>query len=62
MVTAVKRNEQLPIYTQETPQPIKKIALFDEEKNRQLFPLVKDKDIGMGTQYENLVIESVCIE
>ena len=56
MVTAVKRNEQMPIYTQETPKPIKKIALYDEEKNRQLFPLMKDKDIGMGTQYENLVI------
>ena len=59
VVTAVKRNEQMPIYTQETPRPEKKIMLFDQERRRQLFPLVRDRDVGMGSKFQNLVIESV---
>ena len=59
VVTAVKRSEQMPIYTQETPRPEKKIMLFDQERRRQLFPLVRDRDVGMGSKFQNLVIESV---
>ena len=62
MITAVKKNEQIPIYTQETPRPNKKIALYDQEKNRKMFPLIRDKDVGMGSQFENMVIESVILK
>lgn len=59
MVTAVKRVEGGQIYTQATAKPNRKILLFDEVRGRHLFPLVRDREIGIGTKYQSVVIESV---
>lgn len=59
MITAVKKPETMGIYSQDTARPQKKIMLYDDQKRKQFFPLIPDKDVGMGPRFENLVIESV---
>ena len=59
MVTAVKKQQERTLYTQVTPRPNKKILLFDDEKGRHLFPLVRDRDIGIQSKYQCIVIQSV---
>jgi hypothetical protein len=60
-LTAAKRQESHPIYTQNTPKPQRKILLYGENKSRFLFPLVRDRDIGIEAPYQNIVIESVTV-
>lgn len=60
-MTATKKNEQNDFYSQVTPRPQKKILLYGENKSRHLFPLVRDRDIGIEGTYQNVVIESVKI-
>lgn len=61
MITAVKKQEEMPIYTQQTPRPVKKIMLFDQDNNKRLFPLARDREVGINTKYQNIVIQSVRI-
>jgi hypothetical protein len=58
-LTAAKRPETNPFYTQVTPKPQRKILLYGQDKSRHLFPLVRDRDIGIQGTYQNVVIESV---
>lgn len=58
-MTAIKRNEMNSFYTQDTPKPRRSILLFGEQQRRHLFPLVRDRDIGIPQSYQNVVIESV---
>lgn len=60
MVTAIKKAEGT-IYTQMTPRPNKKILLLDENKGKHLFPLVRDREIGISTKYQKIVIQSVAL-
>jgi hypothetical protein len=57
--TAVKRQESNQLYTQMTPKPQRKILLYGENHGRFLFPLVRDRDVGIPAAYQNIVIESV---
>lgn len=57
--TAVKRQETNQLYTQMTPKPQRKILLYGENHGRFLFPLVRDRDVGIPAAYQNIVIESV---
>ncbi len=57
--TATKRGEQSEFHSQVTPRPQRKILLFGEDKSRHLFPLVRDREIGIEGRYQNVVIESV---
>lgn len=61
MSTAVKKVENnFMIYTQITPpRPNKKILLYDQDSRKHLFPLIKDREAGIGTQYQNIVHKSV---
>jgi hypothetical protein len=58
-LTAAKRQEHNPLYTQLTPKPQRKILLYGENHSRFLFPLVRDREIGIEATYQNIVIESV---
>lgn len=49
------------IYTQATVRPNKKILMFDEMRGKHLFPLMKDREIGIKTKFQNVVIESVSV-
>lgn len=62
MTTAVKKVENTSLYyTQITPpRPNKKILLYDYDSRKHLFPLVKDREVGIYSQYQNIVIKSVC--
>jgi hypothetical protein len=60
MVTAVKKPER-EIYTQVTPRPNRKILLFDDNRGKHLFPLVRDRDVGIDGKYQTIVIQSVHI-
>lgn len=58
-MTAAKRQDPHPIYTQHTTKPQRKILLYGQDRARFLFPLVRDRDIGIDGAYQNIVIESV---
>lgn len=62
MVTAVKKTEGRQICTQETPRPQKKILLLDQMNHKHLFPLVRDREVGIATKYQHVVIQSVEID
>lgn len=49
----------MPIFSQMTPKPVKKVILMGEQQKKYLFPLVRDRDVGIETKYQNIVIESV---
>lgn len=57
--TAVKRQEPNQLFTQMTPKPQRKILLYGDNHGRFLFPLVRDRDVGIPAAYQNIVIESV---
>ena len=61
MLTAVKKNQanQGSSFTQETPRPAKRVLFYDEERKKHLFPLVRDRDIGVPSRFQNVVHESV---
>ena len=59
MITAIKRRTQGGVYTQKTARPNRKLALYDEEGQRHLFPLVQDREVGIGTKFQPIVINSV---
>ena len=59
MITAVKRPGESNIYTQPTIRQNKKIMLFGEDNNKHLFPLMRDRDIGIASKYQDIVMESV---
>jgi hypothetical protein len=61
MPTALKREGQpnLNFYSQVTPRPYKRILLFDEHKEKHLFPLMRDREVGITSKYQNIVIQSV---
>lgn len=58
MITAVKKAEDAQIFSQPTPRPPRKIMLFNQHQEKKLFPLVRDRDIGVTSQYQNIIIES----
>lgn len=58
-LTASKKPDLAPIYSQITPKPQRKILLYGENRSRHLFPLVRDRDIGISGAYQNVVFESV---
>lgn len=41
-----------------TPKPQRKIILYDQKNIRYFFPLLKDKDLGISKEYQDLLIES----
>ena len=41
-----------------TPRPQRKIVLYDEHNQKHFFPLYKDKDIGIGKEYQEMLIDS----
>jgi hypothetical protein len=59
MLTAVKRHDEGQIYTQVTPRPNRKILLYNQAKEKCFFPLVRDREVGIGTKFQEVVIESV---
>jgi len=62
MWTAVKKAENTSfVYTQATPRPVKKIILYDQQKHKHLYELVNDRDVGIYSQYQNIVIKSVTL-
>lgn len=47
VITATKKPQENVLNVQETAKPMKKILLFGENKARFLFPIMKDKEIGI---------------
>lgn len=41
-----------------TPRAQKKVVLYDDMNQKHFFPLYKDKDLGIGKEYQDLLIES----
>jgi hypothetical protein len=58
--TAVK-TQQIPAFSEVTPRQNKKILLFGDKNKKYLFPLLKDKDVGIQTSFQSNIIETVVI-
>jgi hypothetical protein len=56
--TLQKQAMQKPQILNTTPRPQRKIVLYDEYNQKHFFPLYKDKDIGIGKEYQDLLIDS----
>lgn len=53
-----KQPQAKPHVYKTTPRPQRHIVLYDEFNKRHLFPLYKDKDLGISKYFQDMLIES----